>query len=248
MRTVIIGEPGKLRRLAARDLPRDLRDSYWRWVDFSGVDLSAYNMAWMDIIDCDARGAIVSPQVRGMVSRRTDWRGAVIPANLPSDIYDLVPEAVRQVSAPEVGAIVVQKQSDYRSSWFDTIPVLDAQLGRGWRKPTLAALAVFPLLARRLKYHLDQNVVGVRVDREANFSVVKIGGRAVDLSGELAGAKDSYDRWAMARTIEALLASRGDKLRSKVHVGQLHPFPMIYIKAAEEIHGDMREAIGGRDG
>src|SRR3990167_10259108 len=100
MRTVYQGTPQQPYRLLASDLPadRDLRQSAWRYVDFSGFDLSTYDMRDMDIWDCVGRNVVLPDGGRTdyIQSRRTDWTGASIPPDVSSYIHDLVVEGFAQ--------------------------------------------------------------------------------------------------------------------------------------------------------
>jgi len=100
MRTVLQGTPTRYRRLRAGDLPadRDLRQSYWRYVDFASYDLSPYDLTDTDILDCKGAGSILPDGDRTdwLISRRTDWTGAVIPADVSSYNHDFVNEVTKQ--------------------------------------------------------------------------------------------------------------------------------------------------------
>src|SRR3989304_4365040 len=101
MRTVLIGAPLALYRLLPSDLPADLalKHSFWRWVDFSGFDLSAYDMRDMDVIGCNGAGVTLPEgKTACLMSRRTDWTGAVLPSDISSYNHDFVVEKYRQAS------------------------------------------------------------------------------------------------------------------------------------------------------
>ncbi len=99
-RIVKRGRPNALYRLTVTDLPADfdLRQSHFRYVDASGLDLSAYDCRHTDWIHCVCDN-IILPDNRmtdNLYSRNSTWTGAQIPADISSLNHDVVQEVIRQ--------------------------------------------------------------------------------------------------------------------------------------------------------
>ena len=99
-RTVIVGTPRALERISLRDLPADknLDFSFWRYVDFSGLDLSDYSMEDVDIIDYDAHGASLPECPFSQFRFPVDNTGLVLHPDTSSFNHDLMAAMFQQAS------------------------------------------------------------------------------------------------------------------------------------------------------
>jgi hypothetical protein len=234
MRTVIIGKPNKIEKVLPKDLPKDndLNYSFWRWVDFSGLDLSDYNIEDMDIIDSIGDNSILPDAIGNLVSRRTTWKNAKLPQHMPTGLHDLVAEAVNQTDLV-VGSFAKEWLNTYTGSWSDGIPGVDKLLGGvEWRIEFLNKFKLmFPRLAQRMVWQIETNQLVERpAKREiANivFDKVWFGDEYLDLKDDLGSSKDQYDRWAYARLIEKLLDTKSKQ--AEVYVHSLYPEPLITV-------------------
>ena len=245
-RIVLTGTPTTLRRLRARDLPvdRDLSYSFWRWVNFSGQDLSAYNMTNMDIIDCQGDLSVLPGERRtdGLVSRRTSWGGVVLPADLSSLEQDLVSEALRQTFPSDniIATVLAYLAGGYGRSFQDSI--YNARQTLGFQNDPVGSnsthivtglYARFPRLASRLVSHFQRSAVAatppdITTDLNRLTFLADKDRLSVNVRAEVEGFSQ-YDRWAVARALELLLRQRLLDPDIKVHVALLHPAPTIYI-------------------
>ena len=241
-RTVLTGTPTTPYTLLPGDLPPDLdlTASFWRWVDLSGFDLSAYNLMDVDILDCTGDGAILpEDKTHYLMSRRTTWAGAHIPSDVSDLAHDLVVEVLNQHTAPAgprkqaVEWVRDHVAADYTNSWNTAIWRLVNQRGltrqQVWTTFSTYAFAGYPHLLERLRYELSMplretprpqplgdhiKVYGLGESPDAVW-------RRVDWDFDSA----SPDRYILARRIETRLDIRKLALAPwRVWVAQLEPF------------------------
>jgi hypothetical protein len=243
MRTVIEGRPNRYHRLRARDLPNDfdLRQSYWKYVDFSGFDLSAYDMRDMDILDCDGSGSTLPGNLTDwMMSRRTDWTGAIIPADVSSYNHDLMVEVTRQAKPSLSGdplamaeAIDESISRGYGNSWQNNIHYVITKLGVTVPVGLPWAVEVFqgyPRLLSRLDFHTSRNIVrpegpGDNIGSDFEF-LVKHASTNERRSFQWALTDD--DRYLTAQRIQNTVwpGKTGNYI---AYVGQIDPWPWLTI-------------------
>lgn len=242
MARIVIDNP-TLRNLRLNQLPADLdlRQSYWRRVNFSNFNLSAYDMRDMDIIECVGDGCILPDRVRTdwLISRDTSWTGAVIPKDVSSYIHDLVGELIRQnigrlASKPAWALAAEQVRQNlrgYSSSWQDSLKVVrDADASAGAQDTPL--FNDYPRIKARRTSHVQRDLITAGPPG-ADFKLdsVLIGlpsqsGTRLDLSGVLTTVRGS-DRFAAARQVEA--HTQGLGVATYCHVDQLDPWPHIQV-------------------
>ena len=239
---VIQGTADKLYRLQRADLDFDLRQSYWRYVDFSGFDLSGYDMRDMDILDSYGAGCIL-PNTDWMISRRTDWTNATI-TDLSSYNRDLVIEAVRQ-NLPSLSSqaslmaevIIARKTSGYGVSWQDTLhSIMEAGLTKAELKTEgEKVFAGWPSLLARLRYHLSTDLItsvkagdGMSVSTPA---IIKL--PHGDVLERLDFFLTGTDRYIAARAIEKSYLQRG--IEVVAYVGQLDPWPYVIVASTVRV-------------
>lgn len=252
MRTVLTGTPEKLRRLRDRDLPgdRDLRQSFWQWVDFSDYDLSCFDMRDMDILDSvGARVILPSRDIDGIAAtdyiqaRRTLWDGAIIPKNVSSLHHDFVREVIHQLSGgdPFFEGFVAYLGESYENSLGDALYHVRKRLGM----PTDAAVGTedkigmagklrqnYPRLFFRLA-RLAQGEESVRSEPPAirrNVVRVLLSGRAEDFVVPL-GVLDDDRFIASQQLAERIEAEFGEPVWC--HVSQNDPF--LQAKAGAKV-------------
>ncbi|KKM00677.1 hypothetical protein LCGC14_1802040 [marine sediment metagenome] len=238
---VIQGTADKLYRLQRSDLDFDLRQSYWRYVDFSGFSLEAYDMRDMDILDSYGAGCIL-PNTDWMISRRTDWTNATI-TDLSSYNRDLVIEAVRQ-NLPSLSSqallmakvIIARKTSDYGVSWQDTLhSIIEAGLTKAELKTEgQKVFAGWPSLLARLRYHLKNDLIRpAKPEAERTISTPV----RVKLKENTWERFDFFltgtDRYLAARAIEKSYLQRG--IEVVAHVGQLDPWPWVQVSIKSRV-------------
>lgn len=233
-RIVLTGAPGALYRPTPADLPadKDLSHSYFRYVDASGFDLSLYDLTDVDILDSDCRNVILPAKIDYLMSRRTLWTGAKIPATVSSYNHDLVVEALKQryvlataANKPRLQRVYQWVAADYTHSWQDSIWQLINVGGYSVtqiRNAFNAAFAPYPGLLSRLKSHLDRSMW-----QQASPSLVQNltaightpddGSPTVDVTGVLSG----LDRWANARALEVAFGGFW-------YVAMLDPHPVVF--------------------
>lgn len=249
MRTVITGKPGALYPLQASDLPPDfdLRQSFWQYADFSGFDLSAYDMRDMDVRHCRATGVILPAKLDWLVSRRTDWTGAVLPAEMPSYNHDLMREFLRQRStavrgrARTIATMVATRiaGADYLHSWVDTVQAVITGTGLTPAQVKAAAKALFapqPRLVSRLSRTIDSGIYRPVVTYPG-WGRVPVDGVEMDF---LQDAALTADRYLLSQGLRWRLWDmyRRDYL---VHVDQIDPYPILsIIRAASLDDGSKR--------
>ena len=254
-RIVLEGTARRLYRLRARDLPPDniLEKSYWRYVDFSGFDLSAYSMVDMDIIDCVGTGVRLpsGPNMRWMQSRRTAWAGAVLPPDISSYNHDLVVEWCRQrlpsltgKSAAICQIIIDRVGADYGASWQDTYYHIVTTLALSIPEARDAAVAVFTgqkRLLSRLDWHRDAKAVHVEkpiAPRDPqSVEIIFPAGRIETENIQARVQLLKPDRHAAREAVRTYLR---DKYGGKVEMwfAQLEPYPVIFVRALDDRQGD----------
>lgn len=253
MRTVIKGTATKLHKLQASDLPLDfdLRQSYWRYVDFSGWDLSGYLAEDMDILDSDGSDCTLPESIDWLTSRRTKWAGAKIPSNLSSYNHDLMIEVAKQanVTGPSqdmANAIIESIGRGYGNSWQNNVHYVMEKLGKP--DPTdigpegmVAAADVFkgyPDLIRRLHYHNADGKVrleGPGDDITISTPVLVKGPKDrfyVRLDTFLISS--DHDRYTLARAIEKAIEQQYG-WEAVCHVDQWEPWHHIQIVAKSRV-------------
>ncbi|OGR89983.1 MAG: hypothetical protein A2V88_12315 [Elusimicrobia bacterium RBG_16_66_12] len=258
-RIVLTGTATKLRRLRAADLPadRDLRNSYLRYVDLSGFDLSIYDMRDTDIIDCVGRGVILPDFAAGdlqatdyMQSRRTDWTGAKIPAIVSSYNHDLVVEVLRQ-AIPSLSGVPLQAaqvvanyvSGDYARSWRDGYWQVMDKLGLdvdGVLANVLPAFKGYPKLESRLRHHHDSGRIspvppGFRSKADDfEFSVDGVNTVRENIAVALVG---KYDRYALRQTLRTAIRTKYAGWTTlaqhyDIWFAQLDPYPIFFWRDA----------------
>jgi len=254
MRTVLQGTPTRYRRLRAGDLPadRDLRQSYWRYVDFASYDLSPYDLTDTDILDCKGAGSILPDGDRTdwLISRRTDWTGAVIPADVSSYNHDFVNEVTKQ-RIPSLtgtslsiaqGAVAQFARDGYWISWRNLYHEAMTRLGITAREAYTATRDVFagrPRMLARLMEQMTSRITSLSPgDGITTATPVKVkladGTEPTRFDLFLTNATDRY---LVARAIEqAYLTNRGVEVVA--HVGQLEPWPAVQVVARTRAIGE----------
>lgn len=242
-RVVLTGSPGALYRPTKADLPEDgdARDAFLRYVDLSGLDLSKFDLRNSDILDCDARGVILPADNRTdyMQSRRTNWRNAVIPADVSSYNHDLVVECYRQLNPNHpVLKRVIARVGDglYDKSWRDSI--FDVMQGLGVTKQQaldsyrLSLLGKRPKLLDRLKQHVRDDDIrqAPPSTRRPLDAYPASGGETLDLSAFDFGV----DRYECSRRLEREFPAYW------FYVGQLDPWPIILTISSDRVVGEPR--------
>ena len=231
----IVGTPGQPRTVTLADLPadHDLRHNFWRHVILDGLDLSAYDMRDMDILDYSAVGTAFG-QMDWAILRRGDATGAIIPSDI-SSFSQLVVEVLRaapNISHPAVTLVYDHVRSDERFSWNDSIHRLRTELGMA-DADTLAtfntAFIGFPGLLGRLAEMVQTQP---RSDPPGTGITVATPVRVLGRSGEhreqfAAQLAGQHDRFAAGRLIELVFQARGEDMA--VHIDQLTPWPNVQI-------------------
>jgi hypothetical protein len=231
--------------LERRDIPPggDVRQSYWRYVDFSSFDLSLLDMRDMDILDCDGRNAILpadGAMLDWTISRRTNWRGAVLSPNQSSFINDLAVEVIlqnRSNSPPEnlpgVDAAVAHLRASYAHSWQDALQAaLDAGFTYRPASPVVASQARY---VERMAAHFRHGRVtpvppGEGVTRSTPVRPILARPENEGRTERLDFALSGTDRYESAQMIEIIMENRtGEPVWA--HVGQLDPWPHVEIVA-----------------
>lgn len=206
-RIILQGSPSNLYRLQRSDLPRDndLSHSFWRYVDFSGFDLSAYDLTDMDVLDCDGSGSTLGAGKTGyMMSRNTSWDGATLPPDLSSYQHDLMAEVYR--SAPNSSHPVIRMAhtlvtASYRNSWSNMIyELVNSFRATETRKQGDIAFAGYTNLMRRFAYHMDGELWD---DAPITAERTKLSFEGVDR--DVKQQRFGKDRWALARMLEQAL-------------------------------------------
>ena len=242
-RIVLQGTASRLRRLRAADLPadHDLSRSFLRWVDLSGFDLSAYDMEDMDIIDCRAQNVILPGKLDYLMSRRTDWTGCAIPADLPSYIHDLVVELFRQRAAQLTGlaqqvaqALATFTAGSYERSWrngYDHVMTTFGLTAQETRDVAAQVLAPYPRMLARLDRHLVAGLISAIIpDQRRDLTAIKV----IDQTGaertlNISVVPLSLDRYQAEQNIRNVVVAGIGPL-GDVKVLQLDPFPIVLVK------------------
>lgn len=238
MRTVLTGAPGALYLLQLSDLPLDLnlRHSFWRWVNFSGFDLSAYDMRDMDILDSNGNTARLGVGKTAMLmSRRTTWTNAVLPLDASSYNHDFVVEVYNKalagsLSGPVRTSVTLMRNyvaGGYARSWQDAIQQL---VNAGLTVPQMRTrftpiFTAYPKILGRMNQHLDRRLWSPTApnwtrtrDEEGNDFTPQISGN---------------DRWALARMLEQhILTTRSREVRC--YFLQLDPVPVLRVTPRED--------------
>lgn len=234
MRTVIIGAPASFRVLTPADLPVDLslRHSFWRWVDFSGFDLSAYDMRDMDILDCNGTASKLGLGKTAMLmSRRTTWTNAVLPADISSYNHDFVIEVYNKALLGTLtnsirASVTLMRnyvQGGYARSWQDAIQQLvNSGLSVAQMRTRFTLVfSPYPKILSRMEQHLTTKLWRPTAPNWRREKI-EVEGLIINVAGHISGS----DRWALARMLEQLiLAERGVQI--KCHFLQLDPFPVL---------------------
>ncbi len=240
MRTVLQGTSDRLYQLQRADLPDDfdLRQSYWRYVDFSGYDLSGYDMRDMDILDSDGSGSTI-PNTDWTISRRTDWAGATL-TDVSSYNHDLMVEVVRQANVTGrvlemAKAIDAAISRGYENSWQNNILHVITSLGLTIKQAIPLAKEVFqghPRLLSRFDYHAsiglisaDRPGAGIGIDTE--FLVKLRENEKSRFDFFLTGT----DRYIAA---QAITKSYSD-VEVVTHLGQLDPWPYPIVVSTSRV-------------
>jgi hypothetical protein len=244
-RVVLTGTPGNLLVVTAAMLPadRDLRGSFFRYVDGRNRNLSQFDLRDIDILDSDMR-AVTLPtggKTDYMMSRRTNWRNAVIPDDLSSYNADLVVEAYRQLAPNNevLSKVIARISADYKNSWQDSIHDVMVQLGVTKEEARTRYNNVvgsrYPRLRERLRQHVVSNLIKDTppntVKSASAYPLAVPQGETIDLSafpntGQL-------DRYQTALDLEAAYPEY------KFWVGQLDPHPILVIYKRELIEGEL---------
>lgn len=240
MRVVLTGAPGALYRPTATDIPSaDLTNSFFRYLDLSGFDLSLYDLTDVDVLDCDCRNVLLPAAIDHLMSRRCDWTGATIPATVSSLNHDLVIESMKQrasqvsTTVRNAGLVVIKHMqsggvTDYSTSWHDGFQALrDAypSVSVATLRTRIAQMfATRPRLAARLTKEY-QKARSIQVTWPS-WAAVGVGGNTYDFTTDVAAANG--DRWLLARSIEVTL----NTLTARAwlcHVEQVEPWPFVEI-------------------
>lgn len=250
-RIVVTGQPGRLRKLRMRDLPADLNlsKSYLRWVDLDGRNLSAYKMEDMDIIDCDGSGVTLPPgdQMQYLMSRRTDWTGAIIPADVSSYNHDLVVEVVRQ-AMPGLSGLDLQVAQviesyiggSYNTSWNDGYWQVMDQLGLSQGDALLHGLPMFAgysSLGNRLQNTHDTNAIHPTPpiqQRDLSSVIIVISPDGTTTVEDFASRIQlvSFDRHKIREQLRMYLRTTYGH-RMDAWLPQLDPVIVLFVRGAE---------------
>ena len=239
MRIVLQGTPGNLYVPTAADLPadRDLRQSFFRYVNISGRNLSLYNLQDVDILDSVATNVRLpgSQRTDYLMSRRVNWSGAIIPSDISSYNHDLVVESYRQLSAfhPVLSRVIARVSSSYINSWRDSIFDVMQSLNITKEQARDQYIAVVgnsrPRLTKRLRDHVrngDIKDTPPNTVRPINAYPTS-DGQTLDLSAIPLG----LDRYAAARLLESQFSEYW------FYVGQLDPHPIIITLRRNRLDG-----------
>jgi len=241
MRIVLEGTPTTPRRLRARDLPadKDLSRSFWRYVNASGFNLSTYNMTDIDLPDSNCSNVILPAQIDWMQSRRTVWTGATIPPSLSSYNQDLIREVMVQatpgltgVPALVAGVGIAMINASYANSWHNILWQVRDQLGLTDAEVithTSVVMAGYPKLLSRLREEVAQGL-GPDPVPPMDLSTLALRLRDGQTREDIRAVSISRpDRYLVEQAIKTLIAQRRG-IQVAVRVGQLDPFPMLYMR------------------
>lgn len=220
-RVVIQGTPGTYRVITPADIPStDLRQSYFYWCDFSGRNLSNYDLRDIDVVNCRATNVILPNNILWMQSRNTDWTGATIPSGLHLQ-HDLVYEYLRQRRAtlpvaqrPRV-TTVMQNILDfpYEASFRDSIWRVMQEHNLTKEQVRDFFINVFqnrPKILALLRWHVQSNLVTSQRHQRPDYSQYPI--MLQDGRKRFIDVRDAItltpDRYQAARDLEAWLLPR----------------------------------------
>ena len=243
MRIIKEGELGNLLPLTTADLPedKDLKHSFFRYVDMSGLDFTGYDMRDMDVLLCKAHGVVLpGHEIDGVAatdylcSRMTDWEGSTIPGNISSYHQDIVPELFKQKAQARLtvgqkiwgrvfdhlkGSVLASWQDSfwkYRNVWTD-LQVNDAL----FRTFVSNSFGDYPRITARMEAHLSGRE-NVKEEPPISKAIYK----SFDGLKREYPALDGLDRWANARALEEHFAGQHDPVHVYVH--QIEPLPIVF--------------------
>lgn len=224
------GTANQLYPFTAADIPvdNDLSHSFFRYVDFSrrtggnpaqrfDGDLSAVNLFDCDFIDCKAQNVTLGTgKTRYLMSRRTDWQGATLPADVSSYSHDLMAEVYRQASNAAHPIITETRRlvlDHYANSWSNMVWELINTSGftpQDVYDQGMIAFTGYPHLQTRLTRQFDSFFRGEAGQWGAErwlleHTVIWYTDKFIevperDVKVQVVGAGN--DRWALARMIE----------------------------------------------
>jgi hypothetical protein len=250
-RTVI--DNRRLTRLRARDLPDDfdLTNSYWRYVDYSGWDLSPYIMEDMDIIECVGQNATFPQEGTALIQMRvTDpaidklalLDGAWIPPDASSYNHHFVVEGMRQaVNDTDPINIFVREYvaADYAHSWRDALYEAIQIFGQQQVYDALViAFAGFPRWLSRLEEHYALRNWGPWSPWKTDLSAVPIQGIRNRTQYDLRFALSTNDRYLLARNVENAVTTNPDIPRLNVWFAQRIPESVMFWADRERWRDD----------
>ena len=234
MRIVRTGTARNPYLLKRRDLPRDrnLTHSYWEYVDFSGFDLSAYDLRDLTVYNSVGDNVTLGEgKTEGMESRFTSWTGANLPTDLSSFNHDMVVENYRQAIAQNTdeGRIIAKAlelvdDGSYKWSWNNTYYRMVNDLGLTKRQVFNLVKRIHgtkPLLVSRLTKHFERDEINnLPAISEQDLTQVHVpySDQVLDISGDLLRTRD---RWEQSRHLESLYPE------VRFYVAINVPFPLV---------------------
>lgn len=233
-RIILTGSPRRLYKIKRNDLPRDLdiTHSFFEYVDFSGFDLSDYDLRDSTIYNCLADGVTLGEgKTEGMESRFTSWTGANLPTDLSSFNHDLVVENYRQAIAQNTDesriiakALELVDDGTYLWSWNNTYYRMVNDLGLTKRQVLDLVKRIHssrPRLITRLQRHFDRDEINnlpALSEQDLTEVHVPYSDQVLDISGDLLRTRD---RWEQSRHLEALYPE------VRFYVAINVPFPLV---------------------
>lgn len=242
-RSVLIGEPSKLYRLQEKDLEKDGRNAFWLHVDFSGFDLSNFDMLDADTIHCNGDESILPTGARYWMSRHTSLKGATIPHDVNHLAHDPVSELLNQHTATGKDAehiewVASHVALSYWNSWKTAIWWLVNERGltteKVWDIFSKYAFAGHKSCLARLEVELRGSLSkDPPVRPEDHITLHSLNTRLYKTDWSFALSQDRYE---VARGIEADLNTREPKQAPWIAwVGQLEPFFVGVASPASQV-------------
>lgn len=229
-RITLQGTANQLYPFTAADIPadNDLSHSFFRYVDFSrrtggnpanrfNGDLSQVNLFDCDFIDCKANNVTLGTgKTKYLMSRRTDWTGATLPADVSSYNHDFMAEVYRtcpNAADPIPQATRALVMADYANSWSNMVWELVNTYGftvQDVYDAGMIAFSAYPHLQARLtkqfRAWFDFGIFpGGEQKWLMEFTVVSFQNSEMivpeqDVKVQVVGMGN--DRWALARMLE----------------------------------------------
>ena len=258
----------KLYRLTMDDFPADkeARFSYFYRCDFGPpkgqpghLDLTGFKLDYVDFIECKGAPNLTDVSDRGVISRLSDFTGALFGDKVNIWIHDwieamdraYIASARNPLYAEIIKSVADSIHHNYRAGWCNAY---GAAVNRYGVKDTLAAgrdyVAVYPgfqaiwdSLEQTDPYSgLCQKLIPEVAPR---FGVRTNEGRIhiqVSDVAELQAVAPTRDRWWLARATEKYLdRTQPDAAPWRAVWHQLDPVPLRQIRPASQVREEMRD-------